>query len=306
MKVRNLAACLCICLSLCWPGAATASAEFDRHYEVGKDFLQREQYKLAVAEFTEALKQTKSATALVDRGTAYSELKNYQAALNDLTKAISIEPKNGLAYTIRGVVYFRSNRPQLAIKDFDTALTINPNDKFAVVNRAGAYLISENPGQLARNTLNWLDRTGWKSDFATHATVLTCLAYRMSHDDKQVEAISAQGLKKLDRLLWPYPLLKFWQNKIDHEKLLSVAEDSTYDLAQCQAFLGLDAFSKGDLSTARTKLSFVSNHGVVNSVEYWLAKHYLEKIDQKPQAAPILPVSKGNPKKEQKPVIKRK
>ncbi len=295
MNFRKLAIGLCICLTTLLPGAS-ASAEFDRHYEVGKDFLQREQYKLAITEFSAALKHANSSTALVDRGTAYSELKNYQAALNDLTKAISIDSKNGLAYTVRGVVYFRSNRPQLAIKDFDAALAIDPNDKYAVVNRAGAYLISDNPGQLAKNTLSWLERTGWKSDFATHATVLSCLAFRLSQNDKQLEALSAQGLKKLDRLIWPYPLLKYWQGKIEQEKLLSMAEDSTYDLAQCQAFLGLDAYGKGDFSAARNKLSFVSNHGVVNSVEYWLARHYLEKMAPKSE----------NQKMEKKPSPSRK
>jgi len=33
------------------------------------------------------------------------------------------------------------------------------------------------------------------------------------------------------------------------------------------------------VAVAREKFMFVSKHGVVNSVEYWLAKFYLDKID---------------------------
>ena len=263
-----------------------ASAEYDRHYAVGKDFLNREQYKLAVDEFTQALKASSSAAAFVDRGTAYSELKKYDAAINDLNEAVKLDNKNALALTVRGVVYFRSFRPQLAIADFDRALALNSDDKYAVVNRAGAYLMLDNPAAQAKNTQAWLDRTQWKSDFAGHAATLTVLAFKLSKQPAAASALSEISLKKLNHLFWPYSVFKFFVGKENQEKLLEHAEDSTYDLAQCQAFLGLDAYSKGDTATARDKLSFVSKHGVVNSVEYWLAKFYLNKID------PVKPVKK--------------
>jgi lipoprotein NlpI len=281
MKIFNsvLSAAVSISVMMVTMPIAQASAEYDKHYAVGKDFLNREQYKLAVEEFTQALKASNSAIALVDRGTAYSELKNYDAAIKDLNQAIKIDSKNPLAHTVRGVVYFRSFRPQQAIADFDRALTLNNDDKYAVVNRAGAYLMLESPGALAKNTCDWLDRTQWKSDFAGHAACLTVLAFKLSRQNTQAKALSELSLKKLNHLFWPYSVFKFFVGKEDQEKLLEHAENSTYDLAQCQAFLGLDAFSRGDLDVARDKLTFVSKHGVVNSVEYWLAKFYLKKMD---------------------------
>ncbi|CAN5225290.1 hypothetical protein BH11CYA1_BH11CYA1_29410 [soil metagenome] len=285
MKILNYVLSAALVISCVVP-SAKASAEYDRHYAVGKDFLNREQYKLAVDEFTQALKASSSAAALVDRGTAYSELKKYDAAIGDLNEAIKIDGKNALALTVRGVVYFRSFRPQQAIADFDRALALNSDDKYAVVNRAGAYLMLDNPAAQAKNTLAWLDRTQWKSDFSGHAASLTVLAYKLSKQPAAATALSEVSLKKLNHLFWPYSVFKFFTGKENQEKLLEHAEDSTYDLAQCQAFLGIDAYSKGDDSTARDKLSFVSKHGVVNSVEYWLAKFYLNKID------PVKPVKK--------------
>ncbi len=282
MKIFNSVVSAAVCIALTMMMAmpfAQASAEYDRHYAVGKDFLNREQYKLAVDEFTQALKATNSAGALVDRGTAYSELKKYDAAINDLNQSIKIDSKNPLAYTVRGVVYFRSFRPQQAIADFDRALALNSEDKYAVVNRAGAYLMLDNPGASAMNTSDWLERTQWKSDFAGHAACLTVLAFKFSHQHTQAKALSELSLKKLNHLFWPYTVFKFFVGKESQEKVLERAENSTYDLAQCQAFLGLEAYSRGDLSVARDKLLFVSKHGVVNSVEYWLSKFYLNKID---------------------------
>ena len=281
MKIFNsvLAASVCIASMMTTMPMAQASAEYDRHYAVGKDFLNREQYKLAIDEFTQALKASNSAIALIDRGTAYSELRKYDAAINDLNQAIKIDSKSPLAHTVRGVVYFRSFKPQQAIADFDRALALNSDDKFAVVNRAGAYLMLDNPGASAKNTNDWLERTQWKSDFAGHAACLTVLAFKFSRQHSQAKALSELSLKKLNHLFWPYSVFKFFVGKESQEKLLERAENSTYDLAQCQAFLGLEAYSKGDLAVARDKLTFVSKHGVVNSVEYWLAKFYLNKID---------------------------
>ena len=278
MNILKSLLSIAVCITSFMP-AAQASAEYDRHYAVGKDFLNREQYKLAVDEFTQALKASNSAIALVDRGTAYSELKKYDAAINDLNQAIKIDGKNPLAYTVRGVVYFRSFRPKQAIADFDQALALSKDDKYALVNRAGAYLMLDNPGAFAKNTLDWLDRSQWKSDFSGHAACLSVLAYKFSKQPIQAKSLSELSLKKLNRLLWPYSVFKYFVGKEDQEKLLEHAENSTYDLAQCQAFLGLDAYSRGDVAVARDKFLFVSKHGVVNSVEYWLAKFYLDKIN---------------------------
>lgn len=291
MRIINLAKASLLALATAsFLLAANASAEFDRHYEVGKDFLTREQYKLAVDEFTQALKAAPSPAALIDRGTAYSELKNYRAALADLDKALVVAPDSVMGYTVRGVVYLRTFKPEKAIADFDRALAIKPDDKYAVVNRAGAYLMLNDPASQAQQTVKWLDRTGWKSDFAGHATVLTCLAYKLSHNNKECETLSLTGLKKLDRLFWPYPVLKYFLGKETVEKVLTHSEDSTYDFAQAQAFLGLDAYSRKDFETAKIKFDFVSKHGVINSVEYWVAKYYLNKIDPPSVPAVASPV----------------
>jgi tetratricopeptide (TPR) repeat protein len=196
MKIFNsvLSAAVSISVMMVTMPIAQASAEYDKHYAVGKDFLNREQYKLAVEEFTQALKASNSAIALVDRGTAYSELKNYDAAIKDLNQAIKIDSKNPLAHTVRGVVYFRSFRPQQAIADFDRALTLNNDDKYAVVNRAGAYLMLDESRclQLRTPVTGWTALNGNRTSLA-HAACLTVLAFKLSR-----QTYSSKGSKRIE------------------------------------------------------------------------------------------------------------
>lgn len=252
--------------------------DWQRHYDVGKDFLDRQQYQLAIKEFDLSLKQKITPKALVDRGTCRSEMGKYQEALADLDQAIKLSPDFGLAHVNRGVVYFRMGLADKAINDFDRALVINGKDQYAMVNRAGAYMMLP-PAKgvvMAQNTEKLLDATNWRIELAGHAAVLTALTYNAGKQPEKARALMQKALTKLNRLHWPYPMCKFILGKAKEEDVLEASADSTYDLTQAQAFLAIDSLTKGDKARAREKLTFVTKHGTVNSVEYWLAK-YLSK-----------------------------
>lgn len=260
-----------------------ATPEFRRHYELGEDFLQRDQYKLAIPEFDEAIKAEggkgkDAAAALVQRGTAYSALASYDRALKDLSLALKLDPTNDLGYNNRGAVYLRTQKPEPALADFDKAMQINPKNKYAAVNRAGVFLLLPDPGKRAAATLRWLETGGWQTDFAGHAAILSSLAYLASGDKKNFETLVALSLKKLDRLKWPYSVLKHFQGKADAEAVLEQAQDSTYNLTQAQCFLALEDYFKGRKDGIAARLDFVEKHGTINSVEYWLGKAFLPKL----------------------------
>jgi len=298
-----------ILASLVLTPAASAGSEFDRHYDLGKDFLQRQEYKLAIQELTIAADKqappVELAKALVDRGTAYSELANYKGALADFDRAITLDGKSHLAFNNRGVVFLRQGIADKAISNFDQALVLDPKDKYAVVNRAGAYLLTDKASKLAPNTEAWLKGQKWQSDFGAHATVLTALAYLSGGEKAEARRLTNEALKKLDRLHWPYAMLSYLGGKISPEKVVEESQDSTYDLTQAQCFLGLDAYIKGkeNYDVARDKLGFVVKHGTTNSVEYWLAKATLAKL--KPPTA-ALPAAQAPLSKVAKPATQTK
>jgi tetratricopeptide (TPR) repeat protein len=267
------------------------SPEFTRHYDLGMDFLNRDQYKLAIPEFDLAINSSQNlsadtAKALVQRGTANSALKNYAKALIDLNKALELDPKNDLGLNNRGAVYLRTFKPELAANDFDQAVKINPENKYAVVNRAGAIMMQANPGAKVGSTVSWLN-TGkhWQSDFAGHAAALTALSYLVSKDNAAFNGMVDTALKRLDRLRWPFPLFQYFKGKKTVDDVLEAAEDSTYNLMQAQCFLAIDEYSKGNMAQALTRLDFVTKHGTVNSVEYWLGQDLIKRIKESKKPA---------------------
>jgi tetratricopeptide (TPR) repeat protein len=105
--------------------------------------LLRGRYDLAVLAYDEALREpglppARQASIYCDRGVAKWRLKQLDAALADLTKAVSLSPEYAPAYNNRGTVYMELNRIEDAHKDFDRAIALSPGFGAAYNNRGNA------------------------------------------------------------------------------------------------------------------------------------------------------------------------
>ena len=82
-------------------------------------------------------------------GTFYSYygLGNYQEAVDDFSKAIELDPKNGKAYYNRAIVYGALGRNKDAIEDGTRAIELNPKDANAYINRGIDYIGIGNYGK---------------------------------------------------------------------------------------------------------------------------------------------------------------
>jgi lipoprotein NlpI len=269
----------------CVYSQARANAAVDKHFEVGRDFLQRQEFQLAIKEFDEALHnkslhKTESSRVLVERGTAYLALNKFTEAINDFNLALKQNPVSELAYINRGVAYFRTGAAHEAIMNFDQALKLNPKSSYALLNRAGAYLLltPQEAEKLAQKTVDSLEASNWKGEFTGQRAILSALAYKRSGKQEQAKALLETAFAKVNRLPWPYPAIKYLLGKINEETLLEKAQDSTYDLMQAQCYVGIDEMAKGHKKNAKEKFTFVTKHGVSNSVEYWLAKNLAPQL----------------------------
>lgn len=72
------------------------------------------------------------------RGAAYCAVKNYQAAVADLSRAIELDPRFTVAYLARAYAYGADSRAALA--DLDAALRLNPRLIYAWFNKGLIYL----------------------------------------------------------------------------------------------------------------------------------------------------------------------
>ena len=101
-------------------------------------------YDAAIADYTKAIQiDPKYADAYYNRGNVYSKQKgDYDAAIADYNKAIRIDPKSPKSadvYSNRGTTYENKGDHDAAITDFNKAIQIKPDDAVAYNNRGNAY-----------------------------------------------------------------------------------------------------------------------------------------------------------------------
>ena len=79
------------------------------------------------------------AVAHNNRGNGYSKKGDYERAIKDYDRAISLTPTYAMPFNNRGVAYKRKGEYDRAIDDFNEAIKLNPKYGHAFVNRAGVY-----------------------------------------------------------------------------------------------------------------------------------------------------------------------
>lgn len=83
--------------------------------------------------------ELKTAADWLNLGDYDYESGNCQQAIEDLNKAISLNPKYAEAYNNRGYVYMRLQNYEAALKDLDKAIELRPDYATALRNRGDIY-----------------------------------------------------------------------------------------------------------------------------------------------------------------------
>ena len=103
------------------------------HYKAGK-------YQAAVDQFSILIGIDPSrAIAFMDRGRAYVELGEYDDAIADFSQAILLDASYDYGYHLRGEAYYRLKKYQRAIEDFDQAIRLDPTQASNYSWRAVTY-----------------------------------------------------------------------------------------------------------------------------------------------------------------------
>jgi len=103
---------------------------------------------LAVDDFSRAISINRFyAPARAGRGWIYLAMGNYANALPDLDEAIRLEPENPAYYMNRGLTRYNMNNLRGTLDDFDRSISLDPNSKLAYFNRG---IIRSQVGDLNR------------------------------------------------------------------------------------------------------------------------------------------------------------
>jgi tetratricopeptide (TPR) repeat protein len=105
---------------------------------LGSIELRRERYEEAAGLFGRALQADERLPFVhVDRARAREALGDPAGALQDLDRAVALDPGHYWTYIDRGRLHLRAGRTQQALEDFSSAVAIDPRNFLAYVYRAG-------------------------------------------------------------------------------------------------------------------------------------------------------------------------
>jgi tetratricopeptide (TPR) repeat protein len=113
------------------------------------------QYQNAIEDYNKAIRlQPDYAKAYSNRGLAYADLGQYQSAIKDYDEAIRLQPDLAEAYNNRGIVYYDLGQYKRAIEDYSKAIRLQPDYAKAYYNRGLAYSKHLDEYQLAIEDYN--------------------------------------------------------------------------------------------------------------------------------------------------------
>jgi tetratricopeptide (TPR) repeat protein len=136
-----LLATVCLLAAIAAPAQAQSSANAEICAADDASAFSPEQRIAACTALIEAAKDKPQdlAAALVNRGAAYWYVNKMKAALDDLDRAIALDPKNARAFRERSNANRTSGRLDRALSDANTAVRLDPNDPKAFDFRGNVF-----------------------------------------------------------------------------------------------------------------------------------------------------------------------
>lgn len=96
---------------------------------------QNENFKEAIADYSEVIRLKPDASAFYQRGLAKTQLKRYEAAIDDFDEAIHLDPYHASAFYQNGLAKVQLKQYEEAIADYDEVIHLKPDDESAYYQR---------------------------------------------------------------------------------------------------------------------------------------------------------------------------
>ena len=81
----------------------------------------------------------------LNRGISYAEQNKLHQAIQDLSEAIRLIPRNSVLYSNRATAYHENGQNELALSDYDRVIHLDPSARHAYLGRAKVYEALGNP-----------------------------------------------------------------------------------------------------------------------------------------------------------------
>ena len=197
----------------------------EEYYDAGKVHYKAEEWQAAIDDFTKAIELGYAPLdrAYYDRGICYHYLSNYEKAISDYNQALTLKPTYSYALTARGTSQHALGNTKEAISDYTTSIQINSNNAFAYFSRG---FVKEQQGLDAEALADYNKAIELKPDYTRAINDRKNLLERMSGSSSQI-TISAQAPK-----VWAVAVgIERYQNTAELSDL-EYAENHVYNFAR--------------------------------------------------------------------------
>ena len=118
------------------------SANKSKFYDLGQNELKARNYKVAIENFTKAIKNKEKITfSYYNRGLAYLFLNDFENAIKDFDEVIKRDTTIADAYNNRGLSYSYLGNTMQALADLDKAIDLDNKFAQAYINRAHTFIL---------------------------------------------------------------------------------------------------------------------------------------------------------------------
>jgi tetratricopeptide (TPR) repeat protein len=206
---------------------------------------------------------------------AYWHKRDYDRAIADHSKAISIDPKLAFAFSNRGDVYFDKQDHDRAIADYSEAIRLDPRNVSAFSGRGAVYSLKQDH---KRAIGDYSEAIRLDPKDAYSVLKLYLARARSDTDAPNALAALAADAKNLNRGEWPYPIVELFLGLRTAEAALS-ASTSWDRRCEAQSYIGEWRLLHGD-SASLGSLKEASDACSNSSAEYSPARTALALLRQ--------------------------
>lgn len=218
----------------------------DIYRERGTHYAELRHYDKAIFDFSRAIELNNNyVTAYINRANAYAKLEQYKQAYQDFAVAQKLSPKNTAIYAIRGSLNFLLGRFKDASNDYKYYLSLKPDDMYRML---------------------WLHLSQKYQD-KTHASEL------------------AKYSKDLNLNVWPGALLKLYMGKVTAKDFMNAFKKNINKLEPqylCEGFyyVGQYFLLTGQRNLAAQSFKQAINSNAKSTIEYEFALAYYSRLTQ--------------------------
>jgi tetratricopeptide (TPR) repeat protein len=199
-------------------------------------------------------------------------------AIASFQRAIQLKPDVAQLHSDLGYTYLSLSRDDEAIEAFKKAIQLDPRNPYLYRSRSYVYLRLARGSLAASDALIYLKRQGWQDDHSSYMALAAYFGHRQSKQPEPAGKVLEEASTKLTASEWPYPVIRYLQQRITASQLLELATDND-KLTEAHAYIGLDLSLNGASEKALPHLHWVRENGNKNFIEYPLALGEIRRIE---------------------------